>query len=479
MTDGYPPDVCAARRHDRRARTRARRSPSARQSCSRVMLERNGLEIDDIVSVIFSATPDLRADFPAVAARSIGLSHTPLLCCQEIPVEGAIGRCIRVLMHVVPAGGMARSTTSTCTAPGSCASTSRSEVHASHPRPGRHRPLRARPADRARDERASASSEVVKLASNEFPLPPFAEVKKAILAAIDDLNRYPDGHSTDLRAALAAHYGVRPAQVAVGAGSCELLLLLGDVLLEKGDEVVFADPSFVVYNDVCLTARGDRGRGAAGRLRARSRGHGGGRHAAHQDGDRLQSQQPDRDLRAGGRHRAARRGRARRRAGRRRRGLQRVRDGAGRPGRARAAGRARERRRPAHVLEDLRPLRAARRLRPGPAGAERGPRQGAAAVQRQPPGAGGRRRGAQASGPGRPAPRRQRAAARRHGRARSRRAGRAHGAQRGQLHARRHARPLPPSGPGLRRAALDGRDRARRQRPGLPRVGARQRGYTG
>ncbi len=95
-------------------------------------------------------------------------------------------------------------------------------------------------------------SEVVKLASNEFPQPPFAEVKQAILAAIDDLNRYPDGDSTDLRAALAEHYGVRPAQVAVGAGSCELLLLLGDVLLEKGDEVVFADPSFVVYNDVCL-----------------------------------------------------------------------------------------------------------------------------------------------------------------------------------------------------------------------------------
>jgi histidinol-phosphate aminotransferase len=95
-------------------------------------------------------------------------------------------------------------------------------------------------------------SEVVNLASNEFPQPPFPEVKEAILAAIDDLNRYPDGCSTDLRAALAQHYGVSPGQVAVGAGSCELLLLLGDVLLERGDEVVFADPSFVVYDDVCL-----------------------------------------------------------------------------------------------------------------------------------------------------------------------------------------------------------------------------------
>jgi len=95
-------------------------------------------------------------------------------------------------------------------------------------------------------------SEVVKLASNEFPQPPFPEVREAIVAAIDDLNRYPDGYSTDLRAALAAHYGVGPGQVAVGAGSCELLMLLGDVLLEPGDEVVFADPSFVVYNDICL-----------------------------------------------------------------------------------------------------------------------------------------------------------------------------------------------------------------------------------
>jgi chorismate mutase len=63
------------------------------------MLERNRVAIADIVSVILSATPDLRADFPAVAARSIGLSHTPLLCCQEIAVDGAVERCVRVLMH--------------------------------------------------------------------------------------------------------------------------------------------------------------------------------------------------------------------------------------------------------------------------------------------------------------------------------------------------------------------------------------------
>lgn len=64
------------------------------------ILERNAVQVDDIVSIIFTATPDLYADFPAVAARDLGLSRTPLLCCQEIPVEGALGRCIRVLMHV-------------------------------------------------------------------------------------------------------------------------------------------------------------------------------------------------------------------------------------------------------------------------------------------------------------------------------------------------------------------------------------------
>jgi chorismate mutase len=71
----------------------------------RAVIERNGLEVDDIVSVIFTATPDLVSDFPAVAARRLGLSRTPLLCSQEIPVAGAVPHCIRVLVHCyAPAG---------------------------------------------------------------------------------------------------------------------------------------------------------------------------------------------------------------------------------------------------------------------------------------------------------------------------------------------------------------------------------------
>lgn len=95
-------------------------------------------------------------------------------------------------------------------------------------------------------------TDVVKLGSNEYPLPPFPEIREAIVAGLDGLNRYPDGNCTDLRAALAEHYGRTPADLIIGAGSCELLMLLGDAVLEKGDEVVFADPSFVVYNDICL-----------------------------------------------------------------------------------------------------------------------------------------------------------------------------------------------------------------------------------
>lgn len=64
-----------------------------------LILEKNSVQNEDIVSIVFTATPDLVSDFPAVAAREIGLSDVPLLCSQEIPVEGSLSRCIRVLIH--------------------------------------------------------------------------------------------------------------------------------------------------------------------------------------------------------------------------------------------------------------------------------------------------------------------------------------------------------------------------------------------
>ena len=63
------------------------------------LLERNRLDADSIVSCIFTLTPDLDAEFPAVAARQMGLSRVPLLCAREIPVPRALPRVIRVLIH--------------------------------------------------------------------------------------------------------------------------------------------------------------------------------------------------------------------------------------------------------------------------------------------------------------------------------------------------------------------------------------------
>ena len=63
------------------------------------VLERNAIAPEDLISIIFTATHDLSAEFPAVAARAMGLSEVPLLCAMEIPVAGAMPRCIRVMVH--------------------------------------------------------------------------------------------------------------------------------------------------------------------------------------------------------------------------------------------------------------------------------------------------------------------------------------------------------------------------------------------
>ena len=63
------------------------------------LLARNRLDSDSIVSCIFTLTADLDAEFPAVAARRMGLSRVPLLCAREIPVPGSLPRVIRVLVH--------------------------------------------------------------------------------------------------------------------------------------------------------------------------------------------------------------------------------------------------------------------------------------------------------------------------------------------------------------------------------------------
>ena len=72
----------------------------ATQRLLREILAINGIQTEDIVSVLFSVTPDLTALFPALAARRIGFQNVPMLHCTEIAINGAMERVIRVLMHV-------------------------------------------------------------------------------------------------------------------------------------------------------------------------------------------------------------------------------------------------------------------------------------------------------------------------------------------------------------------------------------------
>jgi chorismate mutase len=65
----------------------------------RELLSRNGLVTEAIVSCLFTTTEDLDAEFPAVAARDVGLDSVPLLCCREIPVPGSMPRVIRAMVH--------------------------------------------------------------------------------------------------------------------------------------------------------------------------------------------------------------------------------------------------------------------------------------------------------------------------------------------------------------------------------------------
>jgi chorismate mutase len=78
---------------------------SATDELMRELIERNGVAPRDMVSCLFTTTEDLDAEFPAVAARDLGLTAVPLMCCREIPVPGSMPRVIRVMLHFyAPAG---------------------------------------------------------------------------------------------------------------------------------------------------------------------------------------------------------------------------------------------------------------------------------------------------------------------------------------------------------------------------------------
>jgi histidinol-phosphate aminotransferase len=94
---------------------------------------------------------------------------------------------------------------------------------------------------------AYGSEDVVRLASNESPWGPHPAVTEAVAGATKGLNRYPDQHSRRLRRRIAERFDTDPARVAVGNGSCEILLAAAEALCEPGDEILFAWPAFSIY----------------------------------------------------------------------------------------------------------------------------------------------------------------------------------------------------------------------------------------
>ena len=99
--------------------------------------------------------------------------------------------------------------------------------------------------DAARE--ALGSDNVIKLASNESPWGPHPAVADAVAKAAGRLNRYPDQHARKLRRRIAERFETEPGKVAVGNGSCEILLAAAEALCEPDDEIVFAWPSFSIY----------------------------------------------------------------------------------------------------------------------------------------------------------------------------------------------------------------------------------------
>ena len=98
---------------------------------------------------------------------------------------------------------------------------------------------------------------VIKLASNENPYGPSPRALRAIRAAARDVNRYPDGDCFYLRRALAKRLKVSPRQLIFGNGSDEIIVLAVRVFVNPGDEVIIADPSFLIYGIAARIAGAD------------------------------------------------------------------------------------------------------------------------------------------------------------------------------------------------------------------------------
>src|SRR5499427_554046 len=107
-------------------------------------------------------------------------------------------------------------------------------------------------------EREYGVHDAIKLASNENPCPPSEKVRKAIIAQLAHLNRYPDGSGFYLRQAVAKRHGFTQDQIVLGNGSNELIELAVRTFLKPGDEAIVPHPSFVVYPMIVQAAGGIR-----------------------------------------------------------------------------------------------------------------------------------------------------------------------------------------------------------------------------
>ena len=102
------------------------------------------------------------------------------------------------------------------------------------------------------ESRLPMGTRPIKLSSNETPLGPSPKAVAAYRSAADGLERYPDGASTALHAAIAARYGLNGARIVCGAGSDELLSLLAHAYLGPGDEAIFTEHGFLLYRIIIL-----------------------------------------------------------------------------------------------------------------------------------------------------------------------------------------------------------------------------------
>jgi histidinol-phosphate aminotransferase len=107
-------------------------------------------------------------------------------------------------------------------------------------------------------ERELGLRDVIKLASNENPLPPSDRVMKAMQNALTHINRYPDGSGHYLRQAIARHQGLTSDHIVLGNGSNDLIELVVRAFLRSGEEAVIPHPSFVVYPMIVQAVGGIR-----------------------------------------------------------------------------------------------------------------------------------------------------------------------------------------------------------------------------